>query len=164
MSFGIGTVLFLVSFGYGLQYILIGKLVATEDSLITIEALYPSETELNITYDDLKIISQMPETAEISPIAEFTGEIKINDQFGSLLIKIVKPNYFRLSGQIPDIGSSFSESEPAVIISSQAVKLTGTDQKTNQQIQESLYKEFSFKVFYQNEKILKLKKARLKNH
>ena len=59
MSFGIGTVLFLVSFGYGLQYILIGKLVATEDSLITIEAFYPSETELNITYDDLKMISQI---------------------------------------------------------------------------------------------------------
>ncbi|MEK7634609.1 MAG: ABC transporter permease [Patescibacteria group bacterium] len=162
MSFGIGTVLFLVSFGYGLQYILIGKLVATEDSLITIEALYPSETELNITYDDLKIISQMPETAEISPIAEFTGEIKINDQFGSLLIKIVKPNYFRLSGQIPDIGSSFSESEPAVIISSQAVKLTGTDQKTNQQIQESLYKEFSFKVFYQNEKNIEIEESATK--
>src|SRR3989338_2917402 len=88
MSFGIGTVLFLVSFGYGLQYILIGKLVATEDSLITIEAFYPSETELNITYDDLKMISQIPETAEISPVAEFTGEIKTNnDQSGLLLTR-----------------------------------------------------------------------------
>lgn len=159
MSFGIGTVLFLVSFGYGLQYILIGKLVATEDSLITIEAFYPSETELNITHDDLKMISEIPETAEISPMAEFTGEIKINDQSGILLTKIVKPNYFRLSGQLPDIGEAFSESEPAVIISNSAVKLTETYQKIAQQIQESLNKEFSFKVYYQIETKIEIEES-----
>ena len=160
MSFGIGTVLFLVSFGYGLQYILIGKLVATEDSLITIEAFYPSETELNITYDDLKMISQIPETAEISPVAEFTGEIKTNnDQSGLLLTRIIKPNYFRLSGQLPDIGESFSELEPAVIISNSAVKLTENYQKIAQQTQESLNKKFSFKVYYQNETKIEIEES-----
>ena len=59
MSFGISAVLFLVSLGYGLQYTLLGKLVATEDSLITLEAFYPAETELNITYEDLKTISEI---------------------------------------------------------------------------------------------------------
>ena len=48
MSVGIGAVIFLVSLGYGLQYILIGKLVTTEDSLITMEISYPSESKLVI--------------------------------------------------------------------------------------------------------------------
>src|SRR3990167_8297003 len=105
MSFGIGTVLVLVSLGYGLQYILIGKLVATEDSLITLEALYPSESELNITYEDLKNISAMPQVAEISPVAEFTGEISNEKITGLVIIRIIRPNYFRLAGQLPDVGS-----------------------------------------------------------
>ncbi len=162
MSFGIGTVLFLVSFGYGLQYILIGKLVATEDSLITIEALYPSETELNITYDDLKMISQIPETAEISPIAEFTGEIKANDQSGLLLTKIIKPNYFRLSGQVPDIGETFIELEPAVIISNSAVKLAENYQEITPQTKELLNKKFSFKIFYQSETKIEIEESSTK--
>ena len=48
MSVGIATVLLLVSLGYGLQYILIGKLITTEDSLITMEVSYPTEANLSI--------------------------------------------------------------------------------------------------------------------
>lgn len=150
MSFGIGTVLFLVSFGYGLQYILIGKLVATEDSLITIEALYPSESGLNITYDDLKSIMEIPESGEISPVAEFTGEIKSDSQSGLLLTKIIKPNYFRLSGQIPDIGKQFSEEESAVVLSNSAIKLTGYQDIANP-TEKLLNKNYSFKITYQSE-------------
>ena len=51
ISMGIGTVLFLVSLGYGLQYVLIGKLAATEDSLISLEAFYPAESNLNMNLD-----------------------------------------------------------------------------------------------------------------
>ena len=125
MSFGIGTVLILVSLGYGLQYILIGKLVATEDSLITLEASYPAESELSVSYDDIKTISALNEVSEISPVADFTGEIKYNDQTGLAIIKIIRPNYFRLSGQIPDIGEAFFETEPAVVISKSAAELVG---------------------------------------
>src|SRR3989344_6327124 len=71
MSIGIGAVLFLVSLGYGLQYILIGKLVSTEDSLITMEISYPSESNLvikNTVVDDLR---KIPEAIEVSPVYEF---------------------------------------------------------------------------------------------
>src|SRR3990167_5363519 len=131
MSFGIGTVLFLISLGYGLQYILIGKLVSTEDSLITMEALYPSETELNITQEDIKNISAMPEVAEISPIAEFTAETTNEDSTSLIIVKIIKPNYFRLSGQLPDMGFSFLESEPATVISNATAQITGLAKSTS---------------------------------
>jgi len=147
MAIGIGTVLFLVSLGYGLQYILIGKLVTTEDSLRTLEAFYPPESSLNITYDDLEKIKQIPETDEISPISEFTGEIKNGDLSGLTLIRIVRPSYFRLAGLNPTLGSKFAEKEAAVIASSQAVKLIDLPVDKS-----SLDKELYFKIFYQDEK------------
>lgn len=162
MSFGIGAVLFLISLGYGLQYTLLGKLVATEDSLITLEAFYPAETELNITYEDLKTISKIEEVGEISPVAEFTGEIKYEGLIGLILIKIVEPNYFRLSGQVPDIGESFSETFTGIVISNSAAKLTGLEEKINGLANEKNFdvdKKFSFKIFYQNEQALEIEET-----
>ncbi|OGM90833.1 hypothetical protein A2999_02175 [Candidatus Wolfebacteria bacterium RIFCSPLOWO2_01_FULL_38_11] len=162
MSFGIGTVLFLISLGYGLQYILIGKLVSTEDSLITMEALYPSETELNITQEDIKNISAMPEVAEISPIAEFTAETTNEDSTSLIIVKIIKPNYFRLSGQLPDMGFSFLESEPATVISNATAQITGLAKSTSTIEQDALYKQLSFKIFYQSETTLSVEETQTK--
>ncbi|MBI4159917.1 ABC transporter permease [Candidatus Wolfebacteria bacterium] len=125
MSVGIGTVLFLISFGYGLQYILIGKLVSTEDSLITMEAYFPSESQRNITSDDLKKIIDIPEVNEVSPVAEFTGEMDHASSTGLTLVRIVRPNFFRLSGTVPDIGRQYTESDAGLVASSQAIRLMG---------------------------------------
>lgn len=145
MSVGIATVLFLVSLGYGLQYILIGKLVATEDSLITLEATFPSETERNITQADLEKIAAIPEAEEIATIAEFPGTIKYGDTTGLTLIRMVNPNYFRLAGLIPDIGLSIKdENETSTVLSSQAIKLISLPVDAT-----SIKKEFNFKIFYQ---------------
>ena len=78
MSIGMATVLLLVSLGYGLQYILIGRLITTEDSLITMEISYPSESNILITGIVLDKLKTYENVSEISPIAEFTGEISEN--------------------------------------------------------------------------------------
>ncbi|MEK9154757.1 MAG: ABC transporter permease [Patescibacteria group bacterium] len=164
MSFGIGTVLFLVSLGYGLQYVLIGKLVATEDSLISVEAYYPSEAERNITYEDLKMISEIPEAAEISPVAEFTGEIKYEKSSGLIIVKIIKPSYFRLSGQLPDLGTSFAKLEPTTILSNSALQLTGlsADYLNFTNAKSNAAPKFSFKIFYQSEEKIDVEEAETK--
>lgn len=165
MSFGISAVLFLVSLGYGLQYTLLGKLVATEDSLITLEAFYPAETELNITYEDLKTISEIEEVSEVSPVAEFTGEIKYENITGLILIKIVEPNYFRLAGQVPDIGKGFSEALTGTVISNSAARLTGLEEEVNALANEknfNINKNFSFKIFYQSEQELSVEESETK--
>src|SRR3989344_723042 len=59
-SIGIATVVFFISLGYGLQYILLGKLVTTEDSLISMEASYPQEANIPIVSADLEGIRQLP--------------------------------------------------------------------------------------------------------
>ncbi len=143
MSVGIGTVLFLISLGYGLQYILIGKLVTTEDSLRTLEAFYPSESDLTIDYQKLEEISKLLDIEETSPVADFTeGEIKLDESTGLSGVKIIRPNFFRLSGLKPDIGSEFKEDDPGVILTNQAAKLLNLAPDNS-----SLGKEATIKIF-----------------
>lgn len=146
MAVGIGTVMFLISLGYGLQYILIGKLVSTEDALITMEASFPSETGRNITKQDLDDLKNTIGVAEVSSIAEFTGQIKYNKLSGSVQVKVVEPNYFRLAGLTPEIGTKLFEQERGIVISSQATGLIQLE-KDNQ----ALGKEINLRVFYENE-------------
>ena len=123
MSVGIGTVMFLISMGYGLKFILIGKLVTTEDSLMALGVSYPAESELSINPQTMESIANMPNVGEISPMAEFPGEIKVGGSTGLIIARIIEPSYFRLSGLIPDVGKAFKEGEKGIVLSSQAAKL-----------------------------------------
>ena len=144
-SIGIGTVVFFVSLGYGLQYILLGKLVTTQDSLISLEAVYPQESNLIIVSADLDKISTYPDILEVSPVGEFPAEIKTTDSPGLIVSRLVKSSYFRLSGQTPDVGKEFTDQEPGVIISAQGAKLINLPVTA-----ESVGELISVKVYYQN--------------
>lgn len=144
ISLGIGTVLFLVSLGYGLQFILIGKLAATEDSLISLESFYPIESNLNVKNEEVDNIRAIGEAVEVSPVAEFTSEMKSDGITGLILAKIAPASYFRLSGTKPEIGSAFTEGENKVVVSNSALKLLNLKED-----ETSLGKEVSVKIFYQ---------------
>jgi putative ABC transport system permease protein len=133
MSVGFGVVLFLVSLGYGLQYILIGNLVTTQDSLVTMQASYPSEANLSLTKQDLDKISALPNVSEISPIAVFSGEVMREGSNAPALmnIQIVEPPYFRLTGNKVSLGSLFSTSSPGLVATSQTLALMGLPTTTD---------------------------------
>jgi putative ABC transport system permease protein len=146
MAVGIGTVLLLVSLGYGLQYILIGKLITTQDSLITMEVSYPAESNLLIDQPLVDKLKTSQDVAEVSPVAEFPGEISENNGTG-LLVKtlIVQPTYFRLTGILPDIGTIPTDLEPGSAVFSQTLIPLGLlPDKT------SLDRALSFKVIYED--------------
>jgi len=150
MSVGIATVLILVSLGYGLQYILIGKLMTTEDSLITMEVSYPTESNTLIKRPLIENLKTYKNISEVSPIAEFPGEINADDGAGLLVdTRIVESSYFRLSGTLPGIGSvpDTKSNEKGLVVSGQAlVPLNfGVDES-------SLEKVINLKVFYQDDK------------
>ncbi|OGY97586.1 MAG: hypothetical protein A3A43_00070 [Candidatus Liptonbacteria bacterium RIFCSPLOWO2_01_FULL_56_20] len=144
-SVGIATVVFLVSLGYGLQYILLGKLVTTEDSLITLTAFYPTESALNIEESQLKDILELPAAAEVSPLAEFSGEISQDGFSGLILVRIIEPNYFRLAGLTPDIGTIVHEGENGIVVTNQALRLVNLKSDAS-----SLGKEVPLKAFFQS--------------
>lgn len=148
MSVGIATVLLLVSLGYGLQYILIGKLMTTEDSLVTMEISYPSESNILIKNSTLDNIRTYEDVTEVSPVAEFPGEISENGNSGLLVdVRIVEPAYFRLSGLLPTIGSIPTAEDPGLVASSQTLIPLGINAED-----ASLNKFLDFKVFYQDDK------------
>lgn len=144
MSVGIGTVMFLISMGYGLQFILIGKLVTTEDSLMALGVSYPAESELNIYPQTIDEIAAMQTVGEVSPMAEFPAEIKVGGATGLIVAKIISPSYFRLSGLIPDMGKAFKEEEKGIVLSSQAAKLLNLPPD-----QSSIGKDLELKLTYQ---------------
>ncbi len=145
MSVGIGTVVFFVSLGYGLQYILIGRLITSEDSLITVEASYPSESGKSIDLDTMSQIRLQKEVDNISPVAEFPGEMSIGGGAPGIipLTRIIRPTYFTYSGTTPDIGKAWNDTEPGVVLSSQALKLLGL--KADQSI---VGREVTGKAYY----------------
>lgn len=126
MSAGISTVVFLVSLGYGLQYILIGKLITTQDSLITLSASYPTESGFSISSTTIEGIRKLPNVAETSAVAEYSGQIAIGDKSGLLpTIQADELNEFRLSGMSPDIGTALRENHDDIVLSNQALQLIG---------------------------------------
>jgi putative ABC transport system permease protein len=147
MSVGIATVLILVSLGYGLQYILIGKLMTTEDSLVTMEVTFPAESNMVIRQDVVAQIREHPSVAEVSPVAEFPGEIS-TEGASALLIdtRMIGDSYFRLSGLLPSVGKVVSD-EYGVVVSKQTLSAVGLPTDVS-----ILNKEFNLKVFFQDEK------------
>ena len=147
MAIGIGTVLFLISLGYGLQYILIGKLITTQDSLITMEVSYPVESNMFIKQDILDLLNAEVNVAEISPIAEFPGELTIASTTGFLVdTLIVQPRYFTLTGSLPSVGAIPSETENGAVMSSQTFSPLGMVADAN-----VLNKTFDLNVLYQDD-------------
>ena len=145
MSIGIATVLLLVSLGYGLQYILIGKLMTTEDSLVTMEISYPTESNLLIEPSYLDTLKSYPDVAEISPVAQFPCEISAPDTSKLLAdVRIIEPSYFRLSGTLPNVGKAITDGN-GTVVSSQMLVALGL--KADETI---LGKPFSLKVYYQD--------------
>ncbi len=120
MSVGIGTVFFLISLGYGLQNILVGKLAPNEDSLRSLEVYYPGDG-LTVTNAVIASTSAMENVSLVSPDAELSGDMKMDGLDGSIVVKVIDENYFRLSGQTVDVGSD--DVTKGFIISSSALKL-----------------------------------------
>ena len=127
MGVGIGAVLFLVSLGYGLQYILIGKLAATSDSLLSMEAFFPPESTLTISGTMLEEIEADPRVAEISRVAELPGEIHFGELIGNISVRAIEDNYFRLLGSAPEIGKTPVANEQKIVVSSALLLLSGLE-------------------------------------
>lgn len=146
MSVGIGTVFFLISLGYGLQYILLGKLAPTEDSLISLQAQYPDDGNLAVSKSVISDVLKMPGAVEISPVYQNTGEINYNGFGGELIVKLIDNKYDRLSGFVPSMALPNNNFGDGAIISDTALKLLGMPED-----EQSLGKVVVVKVVYEKD-------------
>lgn len=147
MSVGIGTVVFLVSLGYGLQDLLVGNLTSGESALLTLDVSYTPESKKLIDTETIARIKTIEGVDDMTPIAEYSGEISYGSQTPGLMsTKIVKPSYFRFSGLSPDIGQNFSDEVMGAIVTEQALQIFGVASSTPRL--STLGQEISGKVYY----------------
>lgn len=148
MGVGIGAVLFLVSLGYGLQYILIGKLAATSDSLLSMEAFFPPESGLTISGPILEEIQGDSRVSEISKVAEIPGQILFGELIGNISVRAIEDNYFRLLGSAPEIGKPPVQADEAkIVVSSALLLLSGLENA-----ETAIGKTVDFGIFLPNKK------------
>lgn len=149
MSVGIGTVVFLVSLGYGLQDLLVGNLTSGESALLTLDVSYTPESKKLIDPETMARIKALEGVDSMTPIADYPGEIAYGNQApGIISTKIIRPTYFSFSGMTPDIGQVFSDELPGAIVSEQALLIFGIASSTPRA--SIIGNEISGKVFFPN--------------
>lgn len=117
---GIGTILFLVSLGFGLQKTILEQ-ITTSDALLSLDIFSENSSIIELDKENLDKIKSMPEVAEISPITSIPAQIEIGELNSGIMANAVDPSYFKLSGIQAEKGNLFKEGETRGIVVSSAL-------------------------------------------
>jgi putative ABC transport system permease protein len=120
---GIGTVLFLVSLGYGLQHIILSR-IATADSLLTLDVAAGPSVEYFLTPANLEKLGQTPHIAEISRLKNLSAQVTMGELTGTTQVSAIDHSFFRLKGISAMKGELYKPDDKyGAVISSAAAKL-----------------------------------------
>jgi putative ABC transport system permease protein len=120
---GISAVVVLVGLGYGLQKILLEKIVFGE-AMLSLDVVAPPSQVITIDNKKLEEFKQMDNVEDVAPLASFSSSITFNGLTGSIMLQGASPAYFRYAGIVADKGNLFTEDEnDQVVISSALLKL-----------------------------------------
>jgi putative ABC transport system permease protein len=127
ISVGISAVLFLVSLGYGLQNVILQKIVFNQ-ALLSL-AITPSSDLIVLDDASLSEISKIPNVSDVAPLAKFTGQLSLEGVSGAVEMKEVRladADFFGYSGTAVKFGNLYEENDKNQLIISEAVlKLFG---------------------------------------
>ncbi|OGG93389.1 hypothetical protein A3G63_00010 [Candidatus Kaiserbacteria bacterium RIFCSPLOWO2_12_FULL_52_8] len=123
VSVGIGTIVFLVSLGYGLQTLLLER-ITTSESLLSLDILAPESELVQLTQKTVSDISAMPGVEEVVPLANVPVQISVGEGITDVDGNITSGAYFRLSGQQEQEGTLYEgEGGDGIVISSVVAEL-----------------------------------------
>src|SRR5665647_356217 len=97
MGVGIGAILFLVSFGYGLQKTLLER-ITTSESLLTLDVTTSKSELVKLDQTVLDKIEKTDGVVEISPAFYISAQAKVGELMSDLVVMDVKPSFLRLGG------------------------------------------------------------------
>ena len=124
ISVGISAVLFLVSLGYGLQNIILQKIVFNQ-ALLSL-TVTPANELIVFNDDALNELKKIPNVADIAPQSTFSGQAIIDQLHGTTEVRAVDSRFFGYAGVVAGKGKLFEESETDQALVSEAVlKLFG---------------------------------------
>lgn len=142
---GISAVVVLVGLGYGLQSVLLEKIVFG-DAMLSLNVIMPPSKVIEINDDTLKKFRNIDNVDDVAPLASFTSQITYGELSGSMILNAVEPKYFNYAGIAPSEGNLFGVGDKnSVVLSSAALMLF--DKKPAEIIGEKV----SFKVFLPTE-------------
>ncbi|MDO8566420.1 MAG: ABC transporter permease [Candidatus Moranbacteria bacterium] len=121
MSVGIAAIIFLVSFGYGLQRTLLQK-ITTADTLVTLDVTLGEtgnkEKLDNTTIEKLRTI---PNVADVIPVLELAGQGKFDNITLDIGTVSSTVSLLKNEGLKPDFGRLFTETESQNIVITSAI-------------------------------------------
>lgn len=141
MSIGIGAILFLVSFGYGLQKTLLER-ITTSESLLTLDVTEAKSALVSLDKEMLEKIKTIPGTDEISPAFQLTAQGRIGDISADLISIGIKPSFLRLGGFRLSKGETLNDENKKGIIITSAVAQVFGKKDANEMVGEEI--SFSF--------------------
>ena len=146
MSIGIAAILFLVSFGYGLQKTLLER-ITTADSLVTLDITPENSDSPTLDANLVRTLHDIPGVTDIVPAVSLASQGKFNAITFDLDTTGSKPSFLRLSGKKILAGSFPSEehTDNTIVLTSAITNIFGT------QPQEMIGKDFTLTVFAQND-------------
>lgn len=130
ISVGIGAILFLVSFGYGLQVMILDQ-ITTSDALLSLDVDTGDLDNLKLDQNALDTIKKMPGIEKISPLVSTRAQMRIGDISTELTSNFVNSDYFKLDGTTIKKGRFYTEEDSdkyGVVMSSSALKLFNLDE------------------------------------
>lgn len=138
---GIGAVVILVGLGYGLQGVLLEKIVFGE-ALLSLNVITPPSRVVVINEEEVENFHNMDFVEAVAPLASFTSLITFGDLTASIMLNGVEPDYFRYAGVIAQHGELLAPGQTDYILLSSAVlKLF------EKEVEEIIGQTVKFKVF-----------------
>lgn len=119
---GIAAVVALVGLGYGLQGIVLDKIVLG-DAMLSLD-VSPSDPLIKLDKKSVEELGKIEHAQAVEPLASFNSLIKFGDLTGSGFVRGVNPNYFKYAGVVALKGSLIGEADKdKVVLSTAALKL-----------------------------------------
>lgn len=120
VSVAISAVLFLVSFGYGLQASLLQK-ITTTDSLLSLDVMSPDTELIKLNQDTLDKIKKVEHVETISPYIAYPGNLTLESLTSEAMVNLIDKNYLNFEGITPKFGKTFSDTDANKIIVNNAI-------------------------------------------
>lgn len=141
MGVGIGAILFLVSFGYGLQKTLLEK-ITTSEALLTLDVTESESASVKLDKTFLEKITATEGVVEVSPAFYISAQGKVDDLTADLVVWGIKPSFLRLGGLRAIKGEGLGDENPeGVVVSSSIVQVF------NKNMDEIINQEITFAFF-----------------
>jgi len=120
---GIAAVVILVGLGYGLQNILLEKIVFGE-AMLSLNVMTPPSRVVVINDAELENFRKIENVVDVAPMVGFTAQVTFDNLNASLMLQGASPKYFRYAGVVPLAGELFTDEEnDSVVVSSAVLKL-----------------------------------------